>query len=649
MKRSHPVAVYDGAVQTARWILRALAAMALVIPAVALTPLVAHAGPPGLVDVTITANSSPVLDLSDPEQVVELRGTIINTSTSRIQFTVVNFWKSTGAIDTELALEDALDSASNVPEGERQEPFAEESGHVQIITQDDWFEPGARANFTVSATVGELEFPTDDAAYLVGVHVRGITEGIRGNRTVGRGRILVTATTSPLPFSEVVELTAGPQRTMSGDFVDDTLAGALATDLDDLLTLAEDSGATILLDPMLLMDARALAEEHTVGGEAAPADDEAAAWAKRVDALIGKQRVLRLPWGAVDLPRAQATGHLEDVVGWADDALTDSELREIPLAANLESSASPDLVKELGALGFTTVLARNTSGGSIGPIRVVRISDPHQPGMGPGGKNSPAQQLGRRVADELLAETPPTYLVDTADEERDVAALPTHHEVVPIAEDDDAITFTATEPIPRWEALTDRIEDLLSDAAFRLELTGIDDLPQLERVAVVAMSSTFETEAAALAWLDSGQVTEVDPSKVTIGAASQFVMASRTNNFPVSITNGLDRPVELRLVFVSESPQRIDVPATDFVTVGPGENLTLTLAPEASSNSVVTVEGHMETTDGTRFGDPVSIEITATGFGRVGWIIVIISGAVVLGGTFWRIRAVQAERLEEDT
>lgn len=648
MTGSSPVSVYDGAVVTARWILRALVAMALVIPAMAVTPSFAHAEVRGLVDVTITENTAPVLDHSDPEQVVELSGSVINTSTSRIQFTAVNFWKSTDAIVNQQELDNALGSPANVPEGERQRPFDEESGHVQIITTDDWFEPGQRANFTVRATVGELDFDPADAAHLVGVHVRGIVEGVRGNQTVGRGRILVTAASSPLPYTELVELTAGPQRTVDGDFVDNSLSQLLATDLGVLLNLAEGVDSTIVLDPMLLMDARALGEEHTVGGEPKAPNEAAAAWAERVDALVADGRVLRLPWGAIDLPRAREMGRLADAVHWADDAVTDPALRELPLAANLESSATPELVKQLAALGFTFVLARNTTGGSIGPVQLVRVSDPEQRGMGPGGSNTSAQQIGRRLSEELLAEPPLSYLVRTPAEARTVTALPSHHEVVPIAPDDAAATFTTPADTPSWDALSERIDGLLAAAAFRMDLTGIDDQPQLERAAAGALSSSFTTEEAALSWLSADQITEVDPSRISISAASQFVMGSRTNNFPVTITNGLSVPVTLRLAFDSESPQRIRVPPTDFVTIGAGENQTLTLAPEASSNSVVTVEGHMETTDGTTFGAPVTIDITATGLGRIGWVIIIISGAVVLGGTVWRIRAVQAERSKED-
>ncbi|WP_121899950.1 DUF6049 family protein [Tessaracoccus antarcticus] len=639
--------VYDGAVPKAPWILRALVASALVIPALAFTASLAHAEGPALFDVSITANSTPVMDLSNPEQVVELSGTIINTSTSRTRYTTVEFWKSTTPITTDSALAETLESPATVPEGERETPYTEESGHTQVISREDWFETGERASFTVHATVGELGFDADNAAYLVGVQVRGIPE--EGDKqVVGRGRILVAAATAPLESSRVVALTAKPQRTKDGGFVDDSLATSLSNDLGELLAAAEAADSTVLLDPMLLMDVRALSEEHMVNGVLTPADEVAGAWAGRMDTLISDGRVLRLPWGDVDLPRAEKSGHLREALQWADDAVTDDTLRRLPLAANLGASASPDLVKELGELGVTTVFALNTSGGSIGPVRVVQVDDVALPGMGPGGDNTTAQQLGRRVAQEAVASTPPTYLARSVAEATTAKVLPAHRTGVAIPSDDAAATFTDAVDAPLWEALSTRVATLMDNASFRRDLTGNDDRPQLERVAVAAMSSAFTSETTALAWLAADAPPEVDPSKITISAASQFVMGSRTNDFPVSITNGLDVAVTLRLVFDSESPQRIAVPATEFKTLEPGENLTMILAPQASSNGVVTVHGHMETRGGARFGTPVAIDITATEFGRVGWIIIIVSGAVVLGGTVWRIRAVQAERSKED-
>lgn len=657
MERAHrlllnrPAALphYHGAVKAHRWVLRALVALSVLVPALMLTPTTAQADVDHLVDVSLAAISTPVLDLSDPDQVVELSGTITNTSPSRISYTTVEFWKSTTPLTTQDELTRALDSPATEPIGERQQPPSEESGHVQVITRDDWFNPGEEVAFKVRATVDELGFGTDEAAYLMGIHILGIPDGTPGGRVVGRGRLLVAATSAPLQSSQVVELAAGPQRTPDGDFMGDTLTDALDSDLDELLEAAEDPASTVLLDPMLLMDVRALADDHTVDGEESPPVREAASWASRMDAVVRSGRVFRLAWGNVDVPRARALGHLENAVGWADDALTDPTLRALPLAADLGSSADSDVTRELARLGFSMVLAHNTGGGSIGSLRVIGLGEPDEDGMGPGAKNTPVQQVGRRVATELLSARPPIYLARTVEDVRTIASLPTEREVLPISDDDSPVTFTPTKPAARWEKLSSRIETLIADAAFRRDLTGNDDLPQLERLAAVAMSSGFTKEADALDWLSSGSVSVADPAKVTISAASQFVMASRSNTFPVTITNGLDIPVTLRMVFDSDSPQRIRVPATEFVTIEGGEQSVITLTPEATSNSVVNIEGSMETRGGSRFGNTVDIEITATQLGRVGWIIVIVSGAVVLGGTVWRIRTVRSERIEGDT
>ena len=640
---------YHGAVKAHQWVLRALVALAVLIPVLMLTPTTARADGPDLVDVTITAISTPVLDLSKPEQMVELSGTITNTSTSRISYTTVEFWKSTTPLTTVDELNKMLESPVTEPVGERQQPSSEESGHVQVITRDDWFNPREQVAFKVRATVEDLEFETDQAAYLVGVHIRGIVDGKPGVLTVGRGRILVAATSLPLPSSQVVELAAGPQRTPAGDFMGDSLTTALNSELDELLNAAEDPDTTVLLDPMLLMDVRALADDHTVDGVDEPPVRAAASWATRMDEVIRSGRVFRLTWGNIDLPRARAIGRLENAVGWADDALTDMTLRALPLAADLGSSANSDVTRELSLLGFSMALARNSSGGSIGSLRVIGLSEPDGEGMGSLGSTTSVQQVGRRVATELLSADPPVYLARTAEDVRSIATLPAERTVEPLADDDGPATFSPMKAPPRWQKLSSTIEDLIADAAFRRDLTGNDDLPQLERLAAVSMSSGFTTEAAALDWLSSGSVAVADPRKVTISAADQFVMASRSNTFPITIANGLDVPVTLRMVFDSASPQRIRVQATELVTIEAGENRVVTITPEASSNSVVNIEAGLETQGGMRFGETVDIEITATQLGRVGWIIVIVSGAVVLGGTVWRIRAVRSERIEGGT
>ena len=83
------------------------------------------------------------------------------------------------------------------------------------------------------------------------------------------------------------------------------------------------------------------------------------------------------------------------------------------------------------------------------------------------------------------------------------------------------------------------------------------------------------------------------------------------------------------------------------MTLEPGEQRTVNVTLHSAANGVVMVRAQLATQEGTRFGPEAPVEITATGLGRVGWIIIIVSGAVVVGGTFLRIRAVQRERARE--
>lgn len=623
--------------------LRVLLAVLLVAGLAWVAPS-ARADDSDAIAVTITGNTAPVLDLRNPQQVIELSGVIINTSATRVRYVNINFWCATDALTSRAQLAGALTSDPTTPLGHRPPPNTEESGHVVTITGDQYFEPGARASFKVRATVGELGFATDEAAYLVGVQVRGIPDD--GTRmTIGRARILVVATAEPIEVASVVALTGKPTRSVSGDFTDDSLAGELTGRLEKLLVSAERPGATALLDPSLVAEVAALAEEHTVDGAAQPPNPTAARWTRRVQALADQGRALRLPFANPDVAAAHAAGRLNDVMGWAERAVVGNPIEELPLAVDVGPHGNQGLVDALTGRGVRWIFADNAVDGAA----VVPVAAFHEPGMGPGARETTAQQTSRRLAEEVLSPHPRTYLVRTTEDAQAAVALADREHVVDIPTWTGAPEFgTAAVPAPLREQLFTRVDDLVARSAFLKDLTGTDDATTLVQVAAKANSQGFTTQEAALDYLALQPRADVDPSLVTVSAAKQFVMGSRTNNFPVTVTNGLAAPVTVRLVFESESPQRISVPATDFVTIAPGEVMTLTITPEASSNSVVSVRAQLETQGGTRFGPVVPIEITATDLGRVGWIIIIVSGAVVLGGTFLRIRAVQAERAKEN-
>jgi len=196
------------------------------------------------------------------------------------------------------------------------------------------------------------------------------------------------------------------------------------------------------------------------------------------------------------------------------------------------------------------------------------------------------------------------------------------------------------------------VQELLSDTGLGRQMHVIVGQGRLDAApsatfAPRAFNSAFQSEQEAMDFVSATPSEKLAPSAIRLSAASQFVMGSETNNFPVTISNPLPITVKVRVQFVSDSPNRIRVAPSDLVTLGPGEHRTVSISPSTTSNGVVTVRAQLTTEQGTAFGSVVPVEITATGLGRVGWIIIVISGAVVGGGTFLRIRAVQRERARE--
>lgn len=138
------------------------------------------------------------------------------------------------------------------------------------------------------------------------------------------------------------------------------------------------------------------------------------------------------------------------------------------------------------------------------------------------------------------------------------------------------------------------------------------------------------------------------PSTIRLSVASQSMIDSDTNNFPVTIDNPFPVTVEMWMRLVSDSPNRIRVTPFELVTLGPGEHRAVSASPSTTSNGAVTMRAQLAAEQGTAFGSVVLVEITVAGLRRVGRTIIVISGTVMVGGTFLRIRVVQGERAKEN-
>ncbi|MDO5066386.1 MAG: DUF6049 family protein [Propionibacteriaceae bacterium] len=604
----------------------------------------------GEVTVTFDTLSPELLNLDDRSQPVTLTGTIRNTTSEPLSAVNIHFWRSTTPILSLEELGTVLASPLDDPLGSR---LTNESN---LMTVPD-LAPGASTTFEVTATVSDLDLTTTDAVYLLGVHVRAARPGT-SRSTVGRGRILAPATTSRMPVASVVRISHRPSLLGTSEFHDDSLARAIEGDLEQLLTAAEAPRRMTLLDPALLVELKALAAPHTVAGQERPANTTAQRFQERLAALIKERRVLRLPFGNPDLARLHASGSLsefESALSWCATALKAAELPEVedlPLAADLGDYADEDLALVLARSGFSRVFAdrMERSGSVTSTDTVVHDVDPlGQPGIGPGTTTSPAQVTGRRLAEGLLsggvrvhltrsaASLPQLPLIEGAETP---AALPTVREPA---------VFPTTMPgVPQWPAVLARSKALFAESRLLEELTGGDLTGTNATTAALAASTDFDQESDALAFLSARIADAPDASQVRLSSASQFVMGSDRSVFPMTISNPLSVPVRVRVEFTSDSPSRLDIPHSEVVTIAPGEQRTVSVTPVAKANGVVTVRARLTSPNGTAFGPVVPVEVTATGFGRVGWIIIIVSGAVVLGGTLLRIRAVQQETAQRE-
>lgn len=618
------------------------------------------------VQVELTAVTPSTLG---PDDTLSVSGTITNTSDQAIGIPQVLLWRSEAPLRSRPDLDAAVASEQTSPVGSRVvEPgsFTEDLG--------EQFGAGATSTFTVSAPVSALGFDTEGAAYLVGVQMRGIYEG--QNQTVGRARTLVPfGEADPVELTTAIELSSRPSLTADGIFADSHLETELAPDgrLSALLAAASRKGVSVLIDPALLRQVRAMTGEYRVQTENGLANGtqqaNAKAWLEDYEALDGDR--WRLPYAQPDL-LALTTHEKPDLLkASAAAGKLDADTAKLPLAVVAADGEADESSLMLAA--------------TLEP-RVFFLSDPQTPapfGTSPlapettlinhvdaylGGGPGPAQedttlQARQRLLSELFLVTDPAsrvLLVDSAEAAGAIATLDAPW-LTRIDLDE-----TLPDEAPPWPGDLDADREPGEQTRAPLSAEQIDKARKLaETYGVVADlqddSKAIEAKAAAAiasaisAWwrgleensgrLVDAELTELreqlNGTSVRLSANPQVVMAGRDGQFPISVTNDLDMAVTVQVVFIADNPQRLQIPKITDVEVGAGQSVTLNAAPHASSNGTYAVEAQLRTTGGEDIGKAEDIVVQANNVGKAGWILVIGSGVILIGGTVLRIRQVR--------
>lgn len=455
----------------------------------------------------------------------------------------------------------------------------------QPLVREKPLAPRAQTTFKLTVPAASLKAAEGDLASLVGVHIQGATSPEGTRETVGRTRILLPHASQPFEVLNLNVIAAPPGIRPGSRTVAPELENAISGYLSEALTTSYTEGVTTALDPAVYTAAQFMATRNVRPSE------EAQAFVEHIDELLVEGRLWLLPPGNPNLERMPKELRGK-VTHWSAE-LVPEQLEGAPSAV-----LTPDV--KLSPKGFDHVI---TYGVHNHQVRYFHVATDAKP----------------VVLDDLPAPQAQGTLPPTGGE---------------------------------WEQVDRELHVAKARAEVRDALTSGPDGNQptdLRLAYLSAYSLAFGTEDDALAYLETVPEISFNPSDLTLNASSSFVMGERTSEFPVTISNPTRVPVWVRVTFSSDNPQRITVPDTDVVHVGSGESQTLRVKPAASSNGITTLHARLVTIDDTPISSTTDIEITSTEFGRVGWIIIVISGAVVLAGTVWRIRSVQRERSKESS
>ena len=617
----------------------------------ALSPRTPPAAAAGTVATTLT---DARLSGEGADLTVTLTAELTNETGAALYGVTARLWRSTAVLRSESAVTAAL-TGDAVPTGWAS-PIAPENSAAVTAPGAAW-PAGATRTVSVTGRLASFGITSRDASYWVGVTVEAASTAAGTPAEVSHDRTLITlppadaATTATIV--SVVELTAPPRQVKENLFVDDGLADELTGRLASLLDAAADGQRDWLVDPALIAEVTDMADGYRIqtddGSVEGTRADLAAAWLGRFRALP-PTRGAASQFALADLPTDQVTAAAASSAEAVGLDLTSLTRLDAPDADRLAQAA---------ALGHP-VLATGVL--ATGPLLVdgVRVVPALRPASVTANTTWTDTALHRASILTALARTDAAQvrLLRDADDLAADATLPGWAERAPLASllgrdpvAVDALTPVATtHPLDTVGPRVDRLDDGVDAYAEAAPEAGLGDLAYQVR-ARAASVWWVDDAAARAAWLDAVDRRagwEALRAGLAITAIPRFSLAGASGDYPVTVTNNLVDPVTIRLVGISENPQRIDFGDPVAATINPASSEALLLRATASGGGVVNAEVHIETLDGRRLGPSESIVVETTNFGLIGWILVITSGVVLVVTTALRIRQVRRQKAGTD-
>ncbi len=593
-----------------------------------------------------------------------ITGTVTNRGTAPLFTVQAMTWRDPRPITSARDLADVYNRDPNAISGTR---IDTEGSFETIVPEGKTFEPGATASFTVTAKLSDLGF-TQQGIYLVGIHIRAATDRSSNYVTVARARTFLpvtTTATSATTLTSVVWLTSRPSYLRAGTLVDDHLADELRGRLLTLVRSAHRPGVSYAIDPALYREITTMAAGYTVvhDSTSTPGTGQQAAidWLAEYASLRSADG-FRLPYGNPDLALALASGD-GAIPQRSANALGDvPQLAALPLLLKAPNGRADEaFLKYVVTMRPSYVLSELDGGRSVlqSPGGYLANLDTGAFGIGPGPDLATTllQRVQRSQASSLLASMSGAGGVVRVVDDQESADV----DDAPIAPWEQRVVLSSLVPNSSWAPsmstgtargpMTTALLAPLSSAAGTFSAYG--DLlanpivgTQLEARALAAVpSASWGSDDQAREYLaDTVADFTAFSDGVRIRVAPRVVMTNRDTQFPLTVSNSMPNPVRVKIVFESSNPGRVSVPDSQLVTVASGDSVTVNAHPSSQVNGQVDVVAQLATTSGAPVGTPQRFVIDATEAGKVGWVIVIASGLVVVVSTVWRIRTVARSR-----
>lgn len=500
----------------------------------------------------------------------------------------------------------------------------------------------------------------------------------------------------PTRVVTLIPLTAPVLRQSNGNFLDDSLVAPLSTggrlsNVIDFASQAPAGSLHVVLDPALrdavtdmsagyvvqtAAQARQGERGHTGGGE-----NEAAAWLAKLDQVAQQQRLSLLAWGSPDtsgLAAHQMPGIVDAGVMASRNYAARNELNDAllgwqtngastrrGLAVTRRSGTSVQVVSEDSLVGLAS--------GDSYPPSVVRLPTK----LGPlsalvvrgdiAGDPMVADTPALRFRQHLLAEATVRSLDDDPDARWAVFAVPFRWNPGLTAGDidlSDTYTFGGIEPrtgdqvdrrtpVPyggpveittRGPSFSSGVLEAIASLRDRgRTLTGI--LSDRKRASAklnqqlgVAGSASWKWHPHAGETMIRHQASQLADqlSQVTVTGPTFVALSGQSGRFPLTVTNGLDVPIRVRVDVRPKNPA-LEIEPIEPVELAPGQRRDISVVSKADGSGVTQVRVRLSSLDDRPFGATWDFNVRATQFGLVIWVAMGAGGAVLFGAAGLRI------------